>query len=104
MERLITHGKTQKGRKVDGEDQADVGGQLPSCVHGDSGWKRLGTEVRLPPGTMVMSPRTLVMSVLGGYERPYVGLWSYSSQDPCLYPWLLLLSRALLTPVGWALF
>lgn len=63
MERLIPHGKTQKGRKVDGEDRADVGGQLPSCIHGERGRRRLGREVRLPLGTMVMSPGTTVMSV-----------------------------------------
>lgn len=50
-------------------------------------------EASLPSGSMAMSRS-------GDYKRPYVGLWSDSSQGLCLYPWHLLPLSAMLTSVG----
>lgn len=48
---------------------------------------RLTREVCLSPGTMVMSGPC-------SYLGPGVGLWSYSNQGLCWYPWLLWLCPA----------
>lgn len=43
-----TSWKDTKGKKDRWRGLADAGGQLPSCVRGDRGRRRLGREVRLP--------------------------------------------------------